>query len=98
MNQNTIVENSIFGSKFFDPNYLFNQSFALAHRFFDYIGGSYTKITYIFYFALFFFSLFFLSIICYTIIRLFEIRVKEHKHLHHEIAESARNKAEQEKR
>jgi hypothetical protein len=42
--------------------------------------------------------MFFLTIICYTIVRLFEIRAKEHKHLQHEIAEYAYNKAEQEKR
>jgi hypothetical protein len=41
---------------------------------------------------------FFLTIICYTLVRLFEIRKKEREHLHHEIAEYARNKNEQEKR
>ena len=40
---------------------------------------------------------FFLTIILYTIFRLFEIRKKEHEHLHHEIAEYAHNQAEQEK-
>jgi len=48
--------------------------------------------------VLFFFAMFFLTIICYVVIRMLEIRHKEHKHLHQEIKEYAKNKAEQDKR
>jgi hypothetical protein len=44
------------------------------------------------------FAIFFITIIFYTSVRLFEIRKKEHEHLHHEIVEYAQNQAEQEKR
>ena len=47
---------------------------------------------------LFLMSMFFLTVICYVVVRMLEIRHKEHAHLHHEIKEYAKNKAEQEKR
>jgi hypothetical protein len=36
---------------------------------------------------------FFIGVIIYVIVRMFEIREKEHKHLHHEIEEYAHNQA-----
>lgn len=94
-NQNDFLRGSFFDSKYFDPGYLFNQGVTNINNFFTYIFSD--KITSLEKTILFFLSMFFLIIICYAIIRMFEIRDKEHKHLQHEIAEYAHNKAEYEK-
>jgi hypothetical protein len=44
-----------------------------------------------------FLSIFFLFIIIYSFVRMFEIRKKEHEHLHHEVAEYAHKHAEEER-
>lgn len=95
-NQNNLLDGSFLGSNYFNPDYLFNQGITFIKQFFTYITSD--QMTSIGKTILFFFSMFSLTIICYAIIRLFEIRAKEHKHLHHEIAEYAHNKAEYEKR
>jgi hypothetical protein len=95
-NQNNLLDGSFLGSNYFNPDYLFNQGITSIKQFFTYITSD--QMTSIGKTILFFFSIFFLTIICYAIIRLFEIRAKEHKHLHHEIAQYAHNKAEYEKR
>ena len=43
-------------------------------------------------------SLFFITILFYCAVRMFEIRKKEHAHLHHEIAEYAEHQREKEKK
>jgi len=95
-NQNSLLDGSFLDYKYFNPEYLFNQGILYIKQFFAYISSNQTikmgKTT------LFFLAMFFLIIICYTIVRMFEIRRKEHKHLHHEISEYAHNKAEYEKR
>ena len=83
-------------SKYFNPEYLFNQATFYIKQFFGYVSNPQAiniETT-----ILFLLGLFFLTIICYTAIRLLEIRKKEHAHLEHEIAEYAHNQAEQEKR
>jgi hypothetical protein len=98
-NQNSVLQNTFFDSKYFDPTYLFDQSSIQLHNFFSFTSGTSIDQAIIFLKTiLFFLSLFFLTIICYVIVRMLEIRAKEHKHLHHEIHEYAHNKAEQEKR
>ena len=95
-NQNNLLSGTFLDSKYFNPEYLFNKEFTSIHNFFSYItsdGAIHFWKT-----ALFFLAMFFLVIICYTIVRMFEIRDKEHRHLHHEIAEYAHNKAEYAKR
>lgn len=42
-------------------------------------------------------SIFFITVMIYCAVRMFEIRKKEHEHLHHEIAEYAHKMAEKEK-
>lgn len=82
-------------SKYFNPDYLFDQGTTFIKQFWNIVSSaqaiSLGKT------MLFFLALFFLTIICYVIVRMLEIRAKEHKHLHHEIAEYAHNKAEYEK-
>ncbi len=94
-NQNDFLSGSFLDSRYFDPGYLFNQGVKYIHIFFTYILSD--QVTNLGRTILFFLTMFFLIIICYTIIRMFEIRAKERKHLHHEIAEYAHNKAEYEK-
>ena len=95
-NQNYFLQGTFLDSKYFNPEYLFDQGFFYIKRFFIFITSD--QIISVEKVILFFLAMFFLIIICYTIVRMFEIRAKERKHLHHEIYEYARNKTEQEKR
>jgi hypothetical protein len=94
-NQNALG-GTFLDSKYFNPLYLFDQGTAFLQQFFAFLfsdqGKSLERT------ILFLLSTFFLTIICYAFVRLFEIRAKERKHLHHEITEYAHNKTEQEKR
>ncbi len=94
MNPNPILENSALGSKFFNPDYLFNQGLTFFRNLFGYS----TEIISVYHTILFFLAMFFLTIISYTAIRMFEIRKKERKHLEREIAEYAHRQAEREKK
>jgi hypothetical protein len=94
-NQNNLLGDTFLNSKYFNPEYLFNQGIIYIKQFFAFIlsdSGRSAGNT-----VLFFLALFFLTVITYAIIRLLEIRAKEHRHLHHEIEEYAHNKAEYEK-
>lgn len=95
-NQNNFLGDTVFGSKYFDVGYLFDQALKYLKQFFVFITND--QITSIAKGVLFFFSLFFLTIICYAIVRLFEIRTKERRHLQEEIKKYAENKAEYAKR
>ena len=94
--QNNLLSGSFLGSKYFNPEYLFNQGVLYIKQFFAYIFSS--QVTSIERTILVLFAIFFLAIICYVFVRMLEIRAKEHKHLRHEIGEYMRNKEEQEKR
>jgi len=91
MNQDTIFGNSFMSSKWFNPDYLFNQGAVFFNNLFHY-SVSPDTIT-LFHTVLFFFALMFLTIISYASVRILEIRSKEHKHLEHEIAEYAHHQA-----
>ena len=95
---NPIIENSVLGSKWLDPNYLFNQGSLFFGDFFNYTASIWPQISSIYNGILFFFSLFFLTLIAYCAIRMLEIRSKENKHLQHEIVEYAHHQAEREKK
>lgn len=94
--QNDLLTGTFLDSKYFDPAYLFDKGVIYLKQIYFYLTSD--QAINIGKTALFFLGMFFLTIICYSIIRLFEIRKKEHAHLHHEIAEYAHNKREQEKR
>ncbi|MEK7080773.1 MAG: hypothetical protein AAB902_00005 [Patescibacteria group bacterium] len=96
VNQNNLHTGTFLDSKYLDPGYLFNHSVVYLKDFWFFISSE--QAISIGKTILSLFSVFFLTIICYTLVRLFEIRKKEREHLHHEIAEYARNKSEQEKR
>ena len=89
---NPLIKDSILGSKFFNPEFLFSQFGDVAGYVFN------LKVLEVIYGILSFFSIFFIAIIIYTTIRMFEIRKKEHAHLHHEIHEYAHNQSLREKK
>lgn len=98
MNPNPILEDSVLGSQWFNPDYLFNQGATFFDQLFTYLNNNGDGMMSVFNTFLFFLSLFFLTVISYAIIRMFEIRAKEHKHLEHEITEYAHHQIEKEKK
>lgn len=98
VNPNPVLEDSVLGSKWFNPDYLFNQGVIFFQQFWGYINNTSAEIISVYHTILFFLALFFLTIISYTSIRMFEIRRKERKHLKHEIAEYAHYQTEREKK
>lgn len=91
-NTNPIIKDSILGSKFFNPDYLFHNLVEFSKYIFT------SKTLEILYIVLSILAIFFIFIIIYSTIRIFEIRKKEHAHLHHEIAEYAHKKSLEEKK
>jgi hypothetical protein len=95
LNQPYLGEPLIY-SKYLDPQYLYEHSIVYVERFFHFITSdqaiSLGKA------IMAFMTMFFITVIIYAAVRLFEIRKKEHEHLHHEILEYARHKEEYEKR
>lgn len=94
--QGTIFGDTFLNAKYFNPAYWFDKELTSFNKFISFITSN--EVTNLEKNIIIFFALFFLTIICYTIVRMFEIRAKEHKHVHHEIHEYAHNKAEQEER
>lgn len=95
-NQNNLLGDTALNSKYFNPQYLFDQGVMYIKKFIALVTSD--QAISIEKGILFFFGLFFMTIICYVIVRMLEIRKKEHAHLHHEIHEYAHNKAEYERR
>jgi hypothetical protein len=95
-NPNPLLQDSALGSKYFNPDYLFNQGQGFFHKLFNTTIGP--DIVALFHTILFFWAIFFITIITYTSIRMFEIRKKERNHLEHEIAEHAHRQREREKK
>ncbi len=86
-NTNPITQGSFLGSKFLNPDYLFNQGVSFLS---SVLTAKTLEIVYVILSVL---CIFFIAIIIYTTIRMFEIRAKEHKHLHQEIEEYAHSQA-----
>jgi hypothetical protein len=84
---NPLIENSLLGSKFLNPEYLFNNLVIFLGYIFN------AKTLEVLYSIFSIFSIFFIAVVIYTTIRMFEIRKKEHAHLHHEIMEYAHHQA-----
>lgn len=89
---------SFLNSNWLNPDYLFNQAVAFVQNAINYIGGIDSQIVSVYHTILSIFALFFIMIISYASIRLIEIRIKEHRHLKHEIAEFAHYQEEKEKK
>ena len=86
-NSNPLIENSFLGSKYLNPQYLFDHGVEILGYIFNAktLEGLYVFLSFL--------AIFFIAIIIYTTIRMFEIRAKERAHLKHEIAEYAHNQA-----
>ncbi|OGI95779.1 hypothetical protein A2917_00500 [Candidatus Nomurabacteria bacterium RIFCSPLOWO2_01_FULL_42_17] len=93
-----IFGDSFLGSKWFNPDYLFNQGVSFFQSLSNFNISNWPQILSLFHTVLFFLALFFLTLISYCAVRMFEIRSKEKKHLEHEIAEYAHHQAEREKK
>lgn len=98
MNPNPILEDSFLGSKFFNPNYLFDQIILFFRSLFDFADKNSADIISVYHAMLVFICFFSLILASYCLIRIFEIRKKEHRHLKHEIEEYAHHQAEKEKK
>ena len=85
LNQNPLIENTFLGSKFLNPEYLFNQGVKILGDVFN------AKTFEVFNTVLAILAVFFIAIIVYTILRMFEIRRKEHRYLQYEIENYAHN-------
>jgi hypothetical protein len=96
--QNPILEDSILGSNWLNPDYLFNQGAVFFHQIGNFLDNNGAEIASVYRTLLFFLGLFFLTVISYSSIRLMEIRAKERRHLQHEITEYAHYQAEREKK
>ncbi len=96
--QNSVFGDSVLGSNWLNPDYLFNQGVLFFRNFFNYLGNIDAQIVIIYNTVLFFLAIFFLTLIFYIVIRMLEIRSKEKKHLAREIAEYAHHQAEREKK
>lgn len=90
-NTNPLIKDSFLGSKFLNPQFLFDQ----ISDVFNFIFRNETLG--VFYIVISVLTIIFIIIIVYTTIRMFEIRKKERIHLHHEIEEFAHNRALKEK-
>ncbi|MFA6177860.1 MAG: hypothetical protein WC694_03135 [Candidatus Paceibacterota bacterium] len=99
VNQNSFLQNTFIDSKYFNPEYLFNQGSIFFHDLFSFLSEVPIDQVIIFIKTiLFFLAMFFLTIICYVIVRMLEIRAKEHKYTHDEIHEYAHKKEQEEKK
>jgi hypothetical protein len=95
---NLILQNSFLGSQWFNPDYLFNQVVSFFQNLSGLNPNNYVAVISLYHTILFFLSIFFLTLISYCSVRIFEIRRKEHEHVHHEIDEYAHHQAQNEKK
>ena len=96
--QDPVFGDSFLGSKWLDPGYLFSKAYACFYQIYHFIANNLPAIMSLYTTVLFFLSLFFLIVTAYCIVRLVEIRMKEDRHLEHEIEEYAHHLAEKEEK
>ena len=80
---NPLIKDSLLGSKYFNPEYLFDRLVAILSHI---LTAKTLEGVYVVFSVL---AICCVAVITYTTIRMFEIRKKEHKHLQHELAEYA---------
>ncbi len=91
-NLNNPPPDSFLANKYFNADYLFDQFV----KFFQQIWRKETLTD--LHLLLILLTLFFITLMAYCAVRLFEIRRKEHAHLHHEIHEYAKHQRERERK
>ncbi len=84
---NPIAEGTFLSSKFLNPDYLFSRLWEIFKYLFT------ERTLEVIYVVLAVLAIFFIAVIIYATVRMFEIREKEHEHLHREIEEYAHNQA-----
>lgn len=89
---------SFLSSKYFNPDYLFNRGYEFFRDIFNFSVNNNSLLLSAFHTILFILALFFITLTSYCVVRMFEIRAKERKHLHHEIEEYAHHQKEREKK
>ena len=94
--ENSFLGESFLSSRWLDPGYLFDRGVYFLSKASDFIRSEAAENG--FYFVLAVLAIILLFFLAYTIVRVFEIRAKEHRHLHHEQHEYARYLQEEEKR
>ncbi|MEK7113625.1 MAG: hypothetical protein AAB873_02230 [Patescibacteria group bacterium] len=95
-NENPLIKDTFLDSKYFDPQYLAEQGTESGLNAFKTIFTS--DNLEVVYFILSILAIICITIIIYSTIRIFEIRKKQHAHMHHEIHEFAHKKAEREEK
>ena len=83
---------------YLNPDYLFNQGSLFFPNIFSFFTQNGSQILSVYRIILLILAFFFITMISYCTVRLFEIRKKEHNHLHHEIEEYAEHQAERERK
>lgn len=86
-NTNPYIQDSFLGSKYFNLDFWGDKAVSVLSYIYNnfFTKGALENI----YTILSVFSLFFVAVIVYATIRMFEIREKEHRHMHHEVVEYA---------
>lgn len=95
---NNILGDSVLGSQWFNPDYLFNQVASFFHNLSGFDPNNYASVISLYHTILFILSIFFLTLVSYCSVRIFEIRSKEREHVRYEIAEYAHHQAQKEKK
>jgi len=95
LNLKDIADDKFFDIQLLNPDYLFRKGYNFLQDISPYIFRA--ENIDIFKIILGVLSVFFIIIISYATVRIFEVRVKEKKHLKHEIEEYTHRQAEQEK-
>jgi hypothetical protein len=96
LNINNPAPNTVLGSQYLNPDYLFDHLSEAVRSLFHYLASP--EATNTAHSIMFFLCLFFITVMMYCFVRLLEIRKKEHDHEHHEIHEYAHHQAEKEKK
>jgi hypothetical protein len=96
LNLNTAAQHPLFDPKFLNLDFWFYQVLVFVHFIWNFFFSGETA--FIFKIILSVLAILFITVIAYCGTRVLEIREKEHKHLHEEIAEYAHHKASAEKK
>lgn len=89
---------NVFGTKWLNPAFYFNILLNIFNTVVSFVINNGSDLISLYHTILFFLALFFITLMAYCAVRMFEIRKKEHAHLHHEIVEYAHHQAEREKK
>jgi hypothetical protein len=87
--QNSFTRGTFLDNKYFNPDFWFEKEQGIWQHSSNFFVTNHQDLLSLYHGILTFLCLFFITLICYCAVRMFEIRKKEHAHLHHEIMEYA---------